>query len=81
MIQGMFLTMTMETEAQNSWTLELLGGDAYCFKTPLTIQQSGYEDISLTAKYKTNSFEPPIYYSIRLARWKMIAHGNWSLFI
>lgn len=69
MIQGMFLTMVISAEAQDTWTFELLGGDAYCFKTPLTIHQSGYEDISLTAKYKTNSFEPPIYYSIRLARW------------
>jgi hypothetical protein len=69
MIQGIWLTMVISAEAQNTWTFELLGGDAYCFNTPLTIKQSGYEDITFTAKYKTNSFEPPIYYSYRFALW------------
>ena len=54
---------------QNRWIIEWLAGDAFCFKTPLTIKQSGYDNIKLTAKYKTNSFKQPIYYSIRFSKW------------
>jgi len=69
-LQGACLTLVMGVEARPTWTFELLGGDAYCFRMPLTITQSGDEDIELTATYKTNSFVPPIYYAYRFARWQ-----------
>lgn len=51
------------------WYFEASVGDAHCFKTPLTIKQSGYNAINLTASYATNSFKLPIYYSVRISRW------------
>jgi len=67
---AIFCIAPVYIEAQDTWTVELSGGDAYCFKTPLTIRQSGSEDIEVTAKYATHSFTAPIYYSIRLAMWQ-----------
>jgi len=55
--------------AQTRWGVEVFLGDAYCFNTPLTIKQAGYEDIKLTARYATYSFQQPFYYSWRLSRW------------
>lgn len=56
--------------AQNIWLIEWLVGDAHCFKTPLTITQAGFENINLSARYKTDSFEQPIYYAVRFSKWK-----------
>jgi len=44
-------------------------GDAYVLRTPLIIQQTSFEDLNFNAKYHTHSFEMPIYYSIKLAKW------------
>jgi hypothetical protein len=68
-IQGIVCIAPICPKAYGNWTVELLGGDAYCLKMPLRIQQSGYEDIEITAKYATHSFQLPIYYSIRVAKW------------
>jgi len=57
------------TNTQTKWSVETLVGDAYCFKTPLTIKQTGYDDINFQAKYSTNSFKLPIYYSVHIAKW------------
>ncbi len=51
---------------QRSWSFNISLGDAYCFKMPLVIEQEGYEEIKLTAHYKTESFKLPVYYS-----WKI----------
>ncbi|UCE04891.1 MAG: hypothetical protein JSW07_14875 [bacterium] len=69
-INLLFSIRVPSATAQAKWRFELMTGDAFCFKTPLTIKQSGYEDISLKAKYETNSFKLPIYYSVRIAKWK-----------
>jgi hypothetical protein len=63
------ISLSFGANAQNQWTFEVLSGDAHCFKTALTIKQSGYDDINLKAKYATNSFKFPIYYSLRIAKW------------
>ena len=63
--------------SQRTWTFQFSLGDAYCFDMPLTIEQEGYEKIELKAKYKTKSFQLPVYYS-----WKIgTANGNkgWEL--
>lgn len=69
LMQGFLCIAPLCTKAQDNWTVELSGGDAYCVKMPLRIQQSDYEDIEITAKYATHSFQSPIYYSIRIAKW------------
>lgn len=56
--------------AQDFWCVEMLGGSAYSIATPLTIHQSGSDDIEVTAQYATHSFQSPLYYAIRLGRWK-----------
>ena len=42
--------------AETSWTLEIMGGSAYNFTTPLTIRQTGETDIKLDARYSTRPF-------------------------
>lgn len=64
----LFVGMYGEVEA--TWTVEYCGGTVYNFRTPLTIRQSGFDDITLHARYETRPFELPPYYSLRLARWK-----------
>jgi len=51
-------------------SLEFMGGDAYNFPTPLSIQQAGYPDLNFTAQYDTrpyNAYAP--YYAWRASLW------------
>ena len=67
--QGMILLLPISITAQHSWTVEISGGGAYSLNSPLRLQQSGYDDLEFDADYATHSFQPPLYYSLRLARW------------
>jgi hypothetical protein len=69
MVLGFWLMADAPIEARPIWMFELAGGDAYCFRTPLTIIQSGYKDIKFFAKYATHSFKLPVYYAFRFAMW------------
>jgi hypothetical protein len=52
------------------FSLELMGGTAYNFPTPLTVRQEGYPDIHLTADYDTKPLGPYApYYSWRASLW------------
>lgn len=62
---------------QRQWSVEYMPGIAWTPDMPLKIQQSGYPDIHIKAKYKTRSLEMPVYYSYRLTTLKN-NHG-WSL--
>jgi hypothetical protein len=55
---------------QRSWTFDIWLGDAYCFNMPLVIEQEGYENIELTAHYRTESFQLPVYYSWKIGTAK-----------
>ena len=57
-------------EARDTWTFEAMGGYAYSFDMPLTIHQDQEQDIDLTARYNTLSFDTPIYYALRVGRWR-----------
>lgn len=46
--------------------LEVAPGLSWVPPVPLTIQQEGYEKISLWARYRTASFRLPLYYSVRM---------------
>jgi hypothetical protein len=77
LFQGIWLLFPISTTAQHSWTVEISGGGAYSLKSPLTLRQKGYEDLEFDAEYATHSFQPPLYYSLRLARWK--ENRGWEL--
>ena len=68
---------SMPASAQRDFSLQISPGAAHCFKTPLKISQSGYPDLKITAKYKTESFRLPIYYSIKLGTSK--DNRGWEL--
>ncbi len=59
------------------WGIEVYGGSAYNFTTPLTIHQSGYDDIRLNARYDTRPLGMPPYYDVRLSRWN--GERGWAL--
>lgn len=62
------LSIWQTAAAQTRTQLEVFFGGAYCFPVPLSIHQSGYEEIHLHARYQTRSLQQPIYYLLRLAR-------------
>jgi hypothetical protein len=64
------LSWGISEKTEATWTFELFGGSVYSFRTPLIIRQSGYDNIRLNARYETKTFKPPLYYDLRIARWK-----------
>lgn len=55
--------------ASADWSIETSLGAAYNVGTRLTIEQEGAERLSVDARYQTRSFESPLYYMVRVARW------------
>jgi hypothetical protein len=54
-----------------SLTLEIMGGSAYNLPSPLTIHQTGYPDLNLTANFDTKPFGPYLpYYALRASLWE-----------
>jgi len=76
-MQIILLVIVVPAKTQESWTFEAFLGSAYNFKTPLTIRQSGQDDIKLNARYDEGWLEGSPYYAWRIAKWK----GNraWEL--
>ncbi len=62
---------------KRAWQFEFLPGVAYVPPMPLKVEQSGYDDISMTARYRTESLRLPIYYSYRLSTLKN--NKGWSI--
>jgi hypothetical protein len=57
-------------EAQTT-SIDLMIGSAYNVPTPLTVRQSGYPDLTITAHYDTKPFGPYApYYTWRLDVWR-----------
>ena len=56
--------------AAERWSLEGYLGDAYNFRSRLRITQDGGFSSSISADYRTNGFESPIYYNVRGAHWE-----------
>jgi hypothetical protein len=65
-----FTTLFLASNAQSYWSFEINSGMVYNVPMPLTISQEGYPDIKLTARYYTEPLTLPIYYDLRLGRWK-----------
>jgi hypothetical protein len=60
----------LPSPAAAQWTFEFFMGTAFNAPTPLTISQTGYPDIRITADYETKPLHPIQYYAYRLARWR-----------
>ena len=56
--------------AMPGWTAEAYLGGAANFRTTLRIEQPPYSDLRWDAEYDTRAFEMPLYYALRVARWK-----------
>ncbi|MCK8824306.1 hypothetical protein [Fuchsiella alkaliacetigena] len=72
-VMAIFLTITATTPtlASTDWTLEALGGVVYNLETVLRIEEEDGEEIKIDrADYATRPFDTPLYYSLRVARWK-----------
>ena len=67
------LTLPLASRAQKEsgarWSFELFGGSAASFATRLTIHQSGFDDIRMTAHYATRPWTGAPYYAARIGRW------------
>jgi hypothetical protein len=62
-----FASNTAQT--QKLITIEFYSGLPYNVPLPLTISQSGEQDISLTAHYRSDPFSIPIYWNWRISYW------------
>jgi hypothetical protein len=61
-------------------TFEALGGGAYNAPVPLTVRQTGFPDIHVTARYATKPLGPYApYFSWRLALWNADHTAAWEL--
>ena len=59
------------TAHAGEWVWQIGTGSAISLSSPLTISQSGYPDISLTANYETKAWETVApYYQIRVGYWE-----------
>ena len=63
--------------AAERWSLESYLGDAYNFRSRLRITQDGGFSRSISADYRTNGLESPVYYTVRGARW--VQDRAWEL--
>jgi len=64
------LILLTAINAQKRWIVEWHGGEVYNLPVPVTISQQGYPDIKFTARYRTDALSPPIYWNLRLSRWR-----------
>lgn len=66
----LFIVVTLGTNAQVRWAFELHSGEVYNAPMPLVIMQNGYPEIRMTARYSTEALTLPVYWDIRLSRWR-----------
>lgn len=70
------LSWVRPVQAESLWRVECFTAAVSNIRTPLTVRQSGYGDINITARYSTKPFERPLYYTLRLSRWNN--HAGWA---
>ncbi|MFA6147035.1 MAG: hypothetical protein WC899_02370 [bacterium] len=73
----LFLSIPSHALAVDQWSLQVFGGAPLNFNLPLTIHQSGHQDLKITGNYESRAFEVPWYYAWRVGAW----NGNkaWEL--
>ena len=60
-----------------TWEMGVAGGAVHNFRTPLHLHQSTQEDITVKARYRTEPFDPPVYYDVRVSAWA--GDSGWEL--
>lgn len=63
--------------AVESWEIEARLGGAWNAPLPIRLRQQGQDDLELTARWNTKSFEQPLYYGARLSAWGGVS--GWAL--
>jgi hypothetical protein len=67
------LVLPLPSRAQRAngahWSIEGFAGSAVSAKTPLTIRQTGFPELRLTAHYATRPWTGSPYYAARIGRW------------
>jgi hypothetical protein len=78
---AVFFLLAGATSARAQFmSAELMGGSAYNVPTPLTVRQSGFDDIHFTAHYDTKPFGPfAPYYSWRVDFWNAAHDRGWEI--
>ncbi len=61
------------SQETSNWSLEFHTGVPLNIPLPLTIKQEGYADIKLSGNYYSEPLTPPIFWVLRLGKWK---NGN-----
>jgi len=60
------LLVATPAKGQVRLAIEVFGGTAISFNTPLTLEQTGAETIELTGDYETRPLDQPFYWAIRV---------------
>jgi hypothetical protein len=66
-----------EDPVPDEWTVEAFQGGAYSLPTKLTIHQLDHPPINVHARYAVRPHDFPLYYALRVARWR--ADRAWGL--
>ncbi len=70
------LLLPLGAHARDGWSFEAMLGDAYNFRARLEIDQESFRR-ELTADYATRGFDTPLYYAVRVSRWR--GDDGWEL--
>ena len=74
-LAALLVALPIHGAAAQEWSVHAGVGGAYNLSLPLTIEQTGAPDLSLTGHYDTRAFDTPLYYVLRVER----AYGNGAL--
>jgi len=71
------LLVLLVPSARAEWSAEYLLGDAWEPRTPVRIRQEGFEDLVLDARFRTEPFRIPPYWSARVIWWR--GNTGWAV--
>jgi hypothetical protein len=75
---ALLLVASMSTlQARHRWEFEGRLGGAWNVSLPVVLRQRGYDDLRWTARWRTQALKPPLYYSLRVARWR--GDAGWAM--
>lgn len=63
--------------AASRWEFEARLGGAWNVPLPIVLRQGGYEDLRLTARWRTEALKQPVYYAWRVTQWD--GDTGWAL--
>ena len=77
LVIGWVFCLRMGQAQGRSWEVAIGGGATYNFTTPLSIYQDDQPEIKIKARYRTEPFRAPVYYDIRVNKWR--ENTGWAL--